>query len=300
MRGMRAFRLKPMVSRCRERRRGAPPPPASGRSSGGPPGVYSLPVSGWSRTVHIRLSWMLSRRSGQAGERGRRPPHSARASSIQASAWPTRRTLRAAAPSPPHTATMTMRPVAPSPTSRTLATSPRRAPSAWHARVPAENAAATSSARSWARHTSPPHVPSPPRGPPPPPGPPPASTHRPSHPHGASPITSRRPGAFTVARIATASTRRDHSSTIELADGRDSGDGSASRSNSTRAYDPSGAWGPTRDTIQYQSSSSRRCPCGSVNASRTPIPSFGPAARTSPAQRRASRAPTCITRGESG
>ena len=64
--------------------------------------------------------------------------------------------------------------------------------------------------------------------------------------------------------------------------------------------EPSGAWGPARDTIQYQSSRSRRRPRGSTKASRTPIPSSGPAAKTRPAQRFASRAPTSIRSGWGG
>ena len=67
------------------------------------------------------------------------------------------------------------------------------------------------------------------------PAPPPPATHRPSHPHGASPITSRRPAAFTVARSATASSRRDHSRISVLAQGAASRDGSTPTSNSTRA-----------------------------------------------------------------
>ena len=176
---------------------------------------------------------MLSTRSGGApAMRGRRSLHSARASSIQWSAPLISPAACAPTPSPPHTATIITHRSTPSSTSRHRATSPRDAPGTRHDSIPSENAAAISTPLSrLPRHPAPPS-----------PSPiPSTSTHRPSHLHGASPITSRRPGAFTVARSATASPRRDHSRTRVHADGAEDGDGSASRSNSTRAYEPSGA-----------------------------------------------------------
>lgn len=232
-----------------------------------PAGVYSFPVSGWRRTVHTRLFAMLSARPLQApGDLGRRRSHSARASSIQESRSGRSRCALARGSFPHATTVATRRSVC------------------------GGNDATTSICPGLARQASA-------REPPVVPGAPtllfPTSSQRAFQPHGASPTSSRCPGTLASARRATASSRRDHSRIRVLADGADSRDGSAPRSNSTRAYDPSGAWGPTRDTIQYQSSRSRCSPPGVTNASRMPTPSPGPGERTRPAQRRASKAPTC-------
>ena len=194
---------------------------------------------------------MLSTRFCRAVERECSSPHPPLASSIQSSIRLARPAARPARSPPPHTATTPTQPASPSATSTPLATSPPPASGASQATVPAANAATISACFSAACQTaavlSPAVPPTTPAVPPlspssrplssgtSPPSAPPPTTHRPSHPHGASPITSRRPAAFTVARSATASSRRDHSRISVLAPGAASRDGSTPTSNSTRA-----------------------------------------------------------------